>query len=82
MKAEQAKILTNESLNSKYQDLEQHPEYLDICDKIRAAAMGNERTDPASFIELEIFNRYIPGALERDGFKVRQISKENYNIQW
>jgi hypothetical protein len=82
MKADQARILTNESLNSKYQELEQHPEYLAICDKIRAAAIGDEQTSPASIIEIDIFNKYIPGALERDGFKVRHLTKDNYDIRW
>ena len=79
MKAEQARILTNESLNSKYQELEQHPEYLDICDKIRAAATRGECS-----ITVEIFTKDIIWLLARGSFEVKEFNgiKDHYEISW
>lgn len=79
MKADQARILTNESLNSKYQELEQHPEYLAICDKIRAAAMAGKKS-----VVVEIFTKDIAGLLAREGFEVKEYFgiTDQYEISW
>ena len=87
MKAEQARILTNESLNSKYQELEQHPEYLDICDKIRTAAMAGECS-----IEVEIFTKDIVNLIDKNCFVIEPLEQKQtsknvfsdtlYSIKW
>ena len=89
MKAEQARILTNESLHSKYTELEQHPEYLDICDKIRAAATRGECS-----ITVDIFTKDIVELIDKNCFVIepleqKQTSKHTfvfsdtlYSIRW
>lgn len=89
MKADQARILTNESLHSKYTELETHPEYIDICDKIRAAAMAGECS-----IKVEIFTKEIVGLIDKNCFVIEQIEQKQtskkefvfsdtlYSIKW
>lgn len=80
MKAEQARILTNESLQKKYAELENHPEYLAICDKIRASAMAGE-----SSITVEIFSQDVVGLIDKNCFVIEQsnvFSNTQYSIKW
>ena len=89
MKATEARILTDESLNSRFAELENHPEYIDICDKIRAAAMAGE-----SSITVEIFTKDIVGLLDKNCFVIEPIEQKQtskhtfvfsdtlYSIKW
>lgn len=82
MKAVDARILTNQSIQDSLLNIEEHPEYIAVCDKIRAAARGNEKETPKTYVETEIFNKKVRAKLEADGFKTTKIIEDKYEIRW
>ena len=82
MKAADARILTNQSIQDSLSNIEEHPEYIAVCDKIRAAARGNEKVAPKTFLETDIFNRKVLAKLEADGFMVMHLTNDRHDIRW
>lgn len=79
MKAADARILTNQSIQDSLSNIEEHPEYIAVYDKIMAAAMAGRKD-----IVVEIFTKDIAGLLAREGFEVKEYFgiTDQYEISW